>query len=162
MEEPAFSTVDAARLAGLSVRQLDYWASKNLIVPSVRRSHGPGTRRRYSLDDLVRLCCLRQLKRHGWSTQKIRRAVATLGQVMEAADPLRHAILVHGNGTIVALCKTRRGERILLDSLDPGGQQVMPIILEALHEEVRSAAEAASVADDEGQAFGRAVRGAAR
>lgn len=140
MSTLAYSTVDAARLTGLSIRQLDYWANRGLVVPSVQQSRGPGTRRLYSLDDLVCLRCLRQLKRHGWSTQKIRQAVATLRQVMEAPDPLRHALLIHGGRTIVALYKTRQGERILLDSLATGGQQVMPIILETVQEEVRSAA----------------------
>ena len=160
---PEYSTTDVARLTGLTVRQLDYWASKALVVPSIQPSAGPGTRRRYSEDDLVRLCCLARLKRHGWSTQRIRQAVATLRQVMEAQDPLRHAILVHGNGTIVALCKTKQGERILLDSLDPGGQQVMPIILEVVQAEVRSAAGLAHWAiGEEGWVPGRATREVAR
>lgn len=157
-----FSTAEAARLTGLSERQLGYWASHRLVSPSVQECCGSGTRRRYSLDDLVQLRCLRQLKRYGWSTQKIHRAVTTLREVMGAQDPLRHTILVHGAGTIVALCKTRQGERILLDSLDPGGQQVMPIILEIVHEEVLAASGLTSESGASNAALDDAVNEARR
>lgn len=140
MSDVTYSTAEVALITGFTVRQLNYWAGEKLIVPSVQQSSGPGTRKRYGLDDLVRLHFMRQLKKFGWSTQKIGQAVATLRSVMDDPDPLRNAILIHGNGTILALCKTKRGERILLDSLNRGGQQVMPIILETLQEEVRLAA----------------------
>jgi DNA-binding transcriptional MerR regulator len=143
MESASFSTNEAAQLVGFTTRQLDYWASQRIIVPSVQQSSGPGSRKRYSVEDLIRLKFVRQLKRYGWSTQKVGQAIATLRQVMDDPDPLRSAILIHGKGTIFALCKTKRGERILLDGLHAGGQQVMPIILEKLHEEIYiSAAQA--------------------
>jgi hypothetical protein len=52
-------------------------------------------------------------------------------------DPrsLQKAVLVHGSHTILAICKVRGGERIILDTLDPGGQQVMWIYLDILREE---------------------------
>jgi hypothetical protein len=54
-------------------------------------------------------------------------------------DPssLQKAALVHGSHTILAICKTKEGERVILDILDPGGQQVMWIFLEALREETK-------------------------
>jgi hypothetical protein len=56
---------------------------------------------------------------------------------MEDPSPLKGAVLVNGKRTILAICKTREGERILLDTLDVGGQQVMWFVLETLVEEVQ-------------------------
>ena len=35
----------AMKIAGITYRQLDYWARKNIIVPSINPSHGSGSRR---------------------------------------------------------------------------------------------------------------------
>ena len=55
---------------------------------------------------------------------------------MDHPDPLKRALLIHSKRTILAICKTKEGERILLDTLDPTGQQVMWILLETLQQEV--------------------------
>lgn len=136
-----YTTVEVNQITGFSIRQLDYWAQQGFIVPSKQQSHGPGTRRLYSIDDLVQLRFIRQLKHNGWSTRKIWQAVNTLRTVMNDPNPLKNAVLVHGKGTLIALCKTKAGERIMLDALNTGGQQVMGIVLEMLVEETRQLAD---------------------
>ena len=128
-------------MMGFTMRQLDYWVQQGVVIPSIQQSHGPGSRRLYSLDDLLQLRFIRQLKHYGWSTQKIRTAITTLRTVMNDPDPLRNALVIHGKGTILALCKTREGERILLDALSTGGQQVMWMVLETLSEEMQQVVE---------------------
>ncbi len=59
---------------------------------------------------------------------------------MQDPNPLKHAILIHGKSTLIALCKTREGERIAIDALSTGGQQVMGIVLEMLMEEAQQIA----------------------
>ncbi len=130
-----YSTSDVARISGFSVRQIAYWAKQGIIVPSVQQARGSGTRRRYSFDDLLQLRFVRQLRDHGWSVQKIREAINKLREVMDDPHVLQRAIPIHGAQTILAICKTKEGERILLDCLDPGGQQVMWIYLWTLQEE---------------------------
>src|SRR6266581_3745311 len=130
----------SVKATGFSIRQLDYWAQEDLLVPSIQQSHGPGTRRIYSIEDLVHLQFIRQLKRYGWSTRKIRKAINTLRVVMNDPNPLKNAVLVHGKGTLIALCKTKEGESILLDALSTAGQQVMGIVLEMLIEEAQQIA----------------------
>jgi len=130
-----YSTREVAKLSGFTVRQISYWAKKGIIVPSVQQAHGSGTRRRYSFDDLLQLRFVRQLMNHGWSLQKIREAITRLRDVMGDPHSLQKAVLVHGSHTILAICKVRGGERIILDTLDPGGQQVMWIYLDILREE---------------------------
>lgn len=140
MASRSFTTVEIAQAVGFSVRQLDYWVRQGLITPSVQESHGPGTRRLYAIDDLIQFQFIRQLKQYGWSTQKIRKAITTLRVVMNDPNPLKHAVLVHGKNTLLALCKTKDGERIALDALNVAGQQVMGIILEMLIEEAQQIA----------------------
>lgn len=135
MAQDVFTTMNIVHITGFSERQLDYWARQGIVVPSVQQSHGSGSRRLYAIEDLVQLNFIRQLKRHGWSTQKIREAIVRLREIMGDPNPLKSAMLFDGNGTMLALCKTKEGERILLDALSTGGQLVMGIVLEMLIEE---------------------------
>ena len=45
----------AAEIAGITYRQLDYWARTDLVRPSLARATGSGSRRRYSYRDLLEL-----------------------------------------------------------------------------------------------------------
>jgi len=137
MISDTFSTAEVARATGFSIKQLDYWAQQGIVMPSVQRSYGPGTRKRYSVDDLVQLQFIRQLKRYGWSTQKVGKAINTLRTVINDPNPLKHAVLIHGKNTLIALCKTKEGERIAVDALSVGGQQVMGVVVEMLIEEAQ-------------------------
>src|SRR4051794_28574816 len=109
MDNRAFTTAEISKTTGFSVKQLSYWAEQGLIVPSIQQSHGPGTRRRYSIEDLIKLQVVKRLKGHGRSTHKLRNAINTLKTVMDDPDPLKRAILVHSKGTLIALCKTKEG-----------------------------------------------------
>jgi DNA-binding transcriptional MerR regulator len=130
-----YSTEEVAKLSGFTVRQIGYWVKQGIITPSIQQARGSGTRRRYSFDDLLQLRFVRQLTNHGWSMQKIREAITRLRGIMDESGSLQKAILVHGSNTILAICKVRGGERIILDALDPGGQQVMWIYLDTLRAE---------------------------
>ena len=137
MTSRVYTTTEVAHISGFTARQIGYWAQQGIIVPSIQQARGSGTRRCYSFDDLLQLRIIRQLKKYGWSLQKIREAITRLRDVMGDPQSLQKAVLVHGSHTILAICKTKEGERILLDTLDPGGQQVMWIFLENLKEETK-------------------------
>src|SRR5947209_13317893 len=145
MQEHLYTTTEIAQITGFSLRQLDYWAREKMIIPSFQQANGSGSRRLYAVEDLVQLNIVRQLKKHNWSTQKIHKAIETLKDIMNDANPLRNAILVHGKGTIFALSKTREGERILIDALSTTGQQVMSFVLETLLEEIKSTPSALGI-----------------
>lgn len=51
----------AAKVAGITYRQLDYWARKRIVEPSIKSSHGSGSRRLYSFKDVVILAVLKRL-----------------------------------------------------------------------------------------------------
>jgi len=137
MVQDVFTTMEIVERTGLTERQLGYWDQQGIIKPSVQQPNGSGSRRLYSVDDLVQLNLIRQLKRRGWSTQKIREAITRLRDIMNVPDPLKQAVLVDGDKTLLAFYKTKEGERILLDVLSAGGQLAMGIVLEVLIEEAR-------------------------
>lgn len=132
-----FTTAQVARLSGFSARQLDYWATGGMLAPSIKQSSGPGTRKLYSFDDLVKLSFIRQLKQAGWSTQKIRKALEQLDKFTTESPNYRNITFVYDKKTILILCETQERQQILLDALNPGGQQVLWIVLEMLRAETR-------------------------
>jgi DNA-binding transcriptional MerR regulator len=68
----------ACRAAGISYRQLDYWARTGLVQPSVRTAHGSGSQRLYGFRDVLVLKIVKRLLDTGVSLQQIRAAVAQL------------------------------------------------------------------------------------
>ena len=66
----------AAKLAGLSHRQVDYWASTGLVEASVDDQVSPGRRvRLYGFVDLMALLVAAELRSRGFSLQHIRKLV---------------------------------------------------------------------------------------
>ena len=68
----------ACSAAGISYRQLDYWARTGLVEPSVRAAHGSGSQRLYSFGDILVLKVVKRLLDTGISLQQIRAAVQHL------------------------------------------------------------------------------------
>ena len=61
----AITAPDAFRLAGITYRQLDYWARRGWVAPSIEAGTGRPGRRLYSPDDVLRLAALGHLGRSG-------------------------------------------------------------------------------------------------
>ncbi len=68
----------AARAAGITYRQLDYWARTGLVEPTVRGASGSGTQRLYGFRDILVLKLVKRLLDTGISLQQIRTAVNQL------------------------------------------------------------------------------------
>lgn len=68
----------AARVAGITYRQLDYWARTNLVEPSIQDATGSGSKRLYSFRDVLVLKLVKRLLETGISLQQIRVAVEQL------------------------------------------------------------------------------------
>ena len=84
-ERPGGSPLDigyrgptACSAAGITYRQLDYWARTGLVEPSVREASGSGTSRLYSFRDILVLKIVKKLLDAGISLQNIRTAISTL------------------------------------------------------------------------------------
>ena len=68
----------AARAAGISYRQLDYWARTELVEPTIRGAAGSGSQRLYGFRDILVLKLVKRLLDTGISLQRIRTAVEQL------------------------------------------------------------------------------------
>ncbi|MFC7328557.1 MerR family transcriptional regulator [Marinactinospora rubrisoli] len=68
----------ACAAAGITYRQLDYWARTRLVEPSVQPAHGSGSQRLYSFRDILVLKVVKRLLDTGISLQQIRTAVQHL------------------------------------------------------------------------------------
>ena len=91
----------AARAAGISYRQLDYWARTGLVEPTIRGAAGSGSQRLYGFRDILVLKLVKRLLDTGISLQQIRTAV---NQLREAGvNDLAQTTLM-SDGASVYLC----------------------------------------------------------
>ena len=110
----------ACSAAGITYRQLDYWARTGLVEPSVREASGSGTQRLYSFRDILVLKIVKKLLDAGISLQNIRTAISTLRD--RGVEDLGQITLM-SDGTTVYEC-TSTDE--VVDLLQ-GGQAVFAI-----------------------------------
>ncbi len=73
--EIGYRGATACSAAGISYRQLDYWARTSLVEPSIRSASGSGTARLYGFQDILVLKIVKRLLDAGVSLQNIRIAV---------------------------------------------------------------------------------------
>ena len=119
----------ACAAAGISYRQLDYWARTGLLEPSIRPAAGSGSLRLYGFRDILVLKVVKRLLDTGVSLQNIRAAVSTLRD--HGVDDLARITLM-SDGASVYEC---RSEDEIID-LVRGGQGVFGIALGRVWNEV--------------------------
>jgi DNA-binding transcriptional MerR regulator len=125
----------ACNAAGITYRQLDYWARTSLVVPTIRTASGSGTQRLYSFKDILVLKVVKRLLDTGVSLQNIRVAVDALRA--RGVDDLARITLL-SDGTTVYECTS--SEEVV--DLLRGGQGVFGIAVSgALRELVGSLAQ---------------------
>ena len=73
--EIGYRGATACSAAGITYRQLDYWARTSLVEPSIRSASGSGTQRLYGFRDILVLKIVKRLLDAGVSLQNIRTAV---------------------------------------------------------------------------------------
>lgn len=73
--EVGYRGATACSAAGISYRQLDYWARTGLVEPSIRTATGSGSARLYGFRDILVLKIVKRLLDAGVSLQNIRIAV---------------------------------------------------------------------------------------
>lgn len=78
LDDVGFRGPSACKAAGISYRQLDYWARTGLVAPSVRDASGSGSQRLYSFRDILLLRVIKRLLVAGVSLQQIRTAIQHL------------------------------------------------------------------------------------
>ena len=91
----------ACNAAGITYRQLDYWARTGLVEPTVRGATGSGTQRLYGFRDILLLKVIKRLLDAGISLQQIRTAVNQLRE--SGVNDLAQTTLM-SDGASVYLC----------------------------------------------------------
>ncbi|MET8654313.1 MULTISPECIES: MerR family transcriptional regulator [Nocardia] len=122
----------ACQVAGITYRQLDYWARTGLVVPSIRGAAGSGSQRLYSFKDILVLKIVKRLLDAGISLQNIRIAVDHLRSrgVQDLAG-----ITLFSDGTSVYECASPEEVVDLLQ----GGQGVFGIAVSGAMRELTGA-----------------------
>ena len=76
-DQERFTSGDVARIAGVSLRQLQWWDERNVVSPRQE-----GHRRVYLQQEVVEVSVIAELRRKGFSLQKIRRVLRFLEKDM--------------------------------------------------------------------------------
>ncbi|MEY9967208.1 DNA-binding transcriptional MerR regulator [Streptacidiphilus sp. MAP12-16] len=121
----------ACAAAGITYRQLDYWARTGLVEPTVRAAGGSGTQRLYGFMDVLLLKVVKRLLDVGVSLQSIRAAVVHL-RSCGVAD--LSGITLMSDGATVYQCTSPNQ----VVELFQGGQGVFGIALGAVWRELES------------------------
>ncbi|MFV0534171.1 MAG: MerR family transcriptional regulator [Cumulibacter sp.] len=134
----------ACSAAGITYRQLDYWARTKLVSPSIRTAKGSGSQRLYSFKDILVLKVVKRLLDAGISLHNVRIAVEHLRD--RGVDDLANITLL-SDGTTVYECTS--AEEVV--DLLAGGQGVFGIAVSgALKELTGSLVHLPSVRADVG------------
>ncbi len=107
-----------------------------MIVPSIRKAAGRGTRRLFGILDLKQAFLIQQLRKVNWKPKQIAKALSTVASVVQNSDLLRAPLLIYEDSILLILCQSKEQKLILLDAANPG-QQVMVIALDSLEEEMQ-------------------------
>jgi DNA-binding transcriptional MerR regulator len=134
LPEPAAPAVGyrgptACATAGITYRQLDYWARTGLVEPTVRSASGSGSQRLYSFRDIIALKVVKRLLDTGVSLQNIRIAV---GYLRARGEADLSGITLMSDGASVYECTSPTE----VFDLVQGGQGVFGIAVDAVCREV--------------------------
>lgn len=124
-----FRGTAACQIAGITYRQLDYWARTKLVGPSIRSATGSGSQRLYSFKDILVLKVVKRLLDTGVSLHNIRLAVEYLRNrgVRDLAG-----LTLFSDGTTVYECTSPEEVVDLLQ----GGQGVFGIAVSGAMREI--------------------------
>lgn len=105
--EKGYSGSQAAKVVGITYRQLDYWARTDLVRPAINEAQGSGSRRHYSYRNLLELRMIKSLLDAGIKLEAIREVFNFLRSNSVEAITSAHLVI---SGASVILCK---GEELL-------------------------------------------------
>lgn len=129
-EDLGYRGPQACKAAGITYRQLDYWARTDLVRPSVTDAAGSGSRRRYSYSDLLELKVIKSLLDAGIRLESVRQVFdyvrEHLGEDIGSAN-----IVISGTSTVLV----RSGDE-LIDVLRKGQGVLNVLALSGVKDEV--------------------------
>lgn len=130
--ERFFTSGEVQRLVGVAQHTLTYWDRSAVVHPRGMSAQGRGSRRLYTILDVVQLKVIRRLREAGISLQKIRRTFELMADWPDEPAPLAELEVIT-DGTQILV---RRSDNNLVDVLT--GQFVLRLPLADLLTEVRN------------------------
>jgi DNA-binding transcriptional MerR regulator len=135
-----YSGTQAAKVVGITYRQLDYWARTDLIRPSLSDAAGSGSRRKYSYKDLLELRVIKTLLDSGIKLESVRDVFEYLREHVDGDIASAHLVI---NGSSVVLARDDE----LIDVLQKGQGVLNVLSLSGVKDEVD--AQLVPLGDDE-------------
>lgn len=136
MSETFFSSKEAAEITGCSLRQLQYWRERGVVVPPISAT-GTGRSIYYSRFELTELAVMEYWLSVGLSFEAAARGLQALKQkAPDFSNPemkLRFMLIWDKNEKDLRLEKFEREEAIA--SLNKG-QPVIPVWLDQIHQQL--------------------------
>jgi DNA-binding transcriptional MerR regulator len=129
VEDVGYTSPVACVAAGITPRQLDYWARTGLVEPSVWSARKSGSEGLYSFRDILALKLIKRLLDTGISLQQIRAAIGFLRE--QGADDVAQVTLMSDGASVYACTSPDE----VVDLLQ-GGQGVFGIALGRVWQEV--------------------------
>jgi len=122
-----FTSNDVILLTGITARQLQWWDERGIVAPG-RRGH----RRIYTWDELVTVAVICQLRRRGFSLQRMRKVISflqkefgtTLAATVSASSEQEYHLLTDGTHLYL-----RTSAREVVDLLKNARQPMFDICL---------------------------------
>ena len=127
--EVGYRGATACVAAGITYRQLDYWARTGLVEPTIKNAAGSGSQRLYGFKDILVLKIVKRLLDTGVSLQNIRTAVEHLRKI--GATELESMTLMSDGASIYECSSPDQ----IVDLLQ-GGQGVFGIAISKVWTEV--------------------------
>jgi DNA-binding transcriptional MerR regulator len=129
-----FTSAEVIELTGITARQLQWWDERKIVVPQRR-----GRNRVYSLDDLAEVAVICELRRKGFSLQRVRQVMRYLQRelgkrlVETVTSGSEYHLLTDGKRIYL-----ENSERQIVDLLKNSRQPILSICLTDAIQEVRA------------------------
>lgn len=131
-QEVFFSSKDISRITGCSLRQLQYWRDKEVVVPFIGAS-GTGKTIYYSSVELVEVSVMVYLLSVGLNLEMVQKILNDL----RAKEPgftdsgyKKRFMVVAGDGTVDLLPYEREGAIALFEE----GRAIVPLCIDQIHQ----------------------------
>lgn len=128
-----YSAKLTAEVVGITYRQLDYWARTGLLVPSMARATGSGSRRQYSYGNLLELKVIKRLLDAGIKLEKVRSIFEYMRSELRE-DISRANLVIDGSNVVCA-----RSDAEFIDVLQRGQGVLNVLPLSSVKQEVDAA-----------------------
>ncbi len=128
-----FTSSQVVELTGITARQLQWWDERGIVVPT-----RDGHRRLYSLEDLAEIAVIVELRRRGFSLQRVRKVIRflqkELGRRLVETTAANSNVHLLTDGKNIYLEDSERG---VIDILKNSRQPMLTLSLSDAVERIR-------------------------